>query len=225
MKKEDLKINSLVESLQLENPHTEAFDRKFTVLYEHVSERWRSDNVLTSLARKYNEPESEILSIALDKIYETVQTFYKKEFAYYNYLSRSISLGCANVLKKKYDRDKEELTENISNMENDPKLVDFIPQSNNIEEFQKSSEQRQLLAHLLEKADDKSRQAVIAFSSSKSFLEAAKLLGVDDKTVKRRVEKVAKLFDPSKYGASIQDFFTVPTEKAVSERRSKNLAS
>src|SRR5690625_6186132 len=79
-------------------------------------------------------------------------------------------------------------------MEDDPHLVKFIPHANAedeaIESFQKTSEQRQLLANLLERADDKSRQAIIAYSQSKSYLEAAKLLGISNHAVKRRIEKV-----------------------------------
>lgn len=216
MEKVDLQINRLVSDLQ-EATNDQEFDARFSLLYEKVNERWISDRVIQSISSRYNIPEQDVLSVALDKLYETCKTFYKKEFAYYHYLSRAISLGCANILKQRYREVTEEPTENLSAMEDDPTLVEFIPKSNNVDDFQKTSEQRQLLAQLLEKADDKCRQAVEAYSKSESFLEAAKLLGIDDKTVKRRVEKVAKHFNHAMYG-DVYEYFTVPTEKAVSQR-------
>src|SRR5690606_34578949 len=52
-------------------------------------------------------------------------------------------------------------------------------------------EQRQLLQEITANADPKSRQALVAFASTTSFREAAKLIGVEHKTVKNRIEKLS----------------------------------
>lgn len=52
-------------------------------------------------------------------------------------------------------------------------------------------EQRQLLEEITANADPKSRQALVAFASTTSFREAAKLIGVEHKTVKNRIEKLS----------------------------------
>lgn len=205
-------INELATRYQSEKE-----DAVFRVLHEKVSELWNRENFLKKLANRYRKSHDEVYSIAITKMHEVTNRFIKTETSnYYHYLSKVITNAVIDEVREEVNR-----SEYISHsyeyaMEDDPHLVKFIPHANAedeaIESFQKTSEQRQLLANLLERADDKSRQAIIAYSQSKSYLEAAKLLGISNHAVKRRIEKVAKLFDVNEFGV-ITDYFTVPTKK------------
>lgn len=211
------KINNLVRQFK-EESCLENADFIFSELYLEISDRWRKDGVIQSLSFRYRIEESEVLSLALEKLYQVVQAFYDFAYEFYHYLSRSLSNACMKEAKSRKSRKNEEFMSSVSSMEDDPNLVRFIPHANadneELDDYVKRSEQRQLIAKLTEKADDKSRQALTAFSKSKSgsFLDASKSLGIDDKTVKRRVRKVAKLFDPKQFG-DIHDYFTVETER------------
>lgn len=199
---------------------TETKDVIFNDLYRKVTEMWRKENAILLLARRYQMSYEDAYSIALEKLYFTAEGFksFEKEdgarTVFYHYLTKNISNAFIDYLRRKIKRSEHEVEAFEDSMESDPHLIKYIPRANedgeDLDEYIKGSEQRQLLAQLLEKADDKCRQAVEAFSKTTSYHAASKELGISNHAVKRRIQKVAKLFDTSIYG-DIHDYFTVPT--------------
>lgn len=219
-------INNKVAELQ--GKSKEIIDNDiFTELYHLINDRWHTDRVVRRLSYKYRLSDDDVYSIMLDKLYKTCLLFSDYSQSYYNFLSVSINNECKDILKKRYKQAERLYKSDVYSIDDDPHLVKNLPHANAADEelFEenKESEQRQLLTILFEKTDEKCRQALLAFSDSKSYVEAAKLLGISDKTVKARVERVAKHFNENEYG-SIFDYFTVPTTPATSQRSSSVVA-
>lgn len=212
------RINVIVGKLQELIPKTPEYDETFTELYEEVRQRWYAEGALSSLMNKYQLTEDEVLSTALEKLRTAIDNFSDFNKAFYNYLSTCISNECKNLASSKYEVRKIEGTSIEYLIEEEPQFLGKLPHANAedeaVEFFQKESEQRQLLANLLDKADEKSRQAVEALSKFETFHAAAKQLGISNHAVKRRVRKVAKLYNRNEYG-NITDYFTVETESDV----------
>lgn len=206
------KLNKYVLKLQI--CESSDYDSLFSEFYRELTSIWSSKGVIRSLANKYRLDEDDVLSIASFKSYELIEKFDETQGDFYHLLSTSISRKLIDAADKRNEHANAHAASFETSMEDDPNIIPFIPHANAeeeaIEHLQKESEQRQLLAYLVEKADDKCQQALSAFSKSKSYREVAKLLGISHPAVKRRIKKVAKQFDSNKHG-SIYDYFTVPT--------------
>lgn len=194
-------------------------EKVFTEIFEKVTEIWKSNNVLYSLARKYGLDYSEVESLANYTLYDTVRK-YENTGNYYNFLSVALSRKCMNLrrdlsnyldnevsLNASVDNDNEDKPENP--------LIKFLVNADAEEEIvkrlQKKIDQRQLIDDLLDKAPSKCRQALEAYVESRySYTEAAKLLNISYPAVKRRVEKIATYFDANQNG-NVYDYFTVAT--------------
>lgn len=203
------KLNSYVTSYQ----STKKEDT-FLVIYNEVMRRWRNANLYTLLAKRYKLCVTEVEGIALEKLFYTVN-YYRPDGDYYNMLGTSIRRSCIDEFRKNEKRINDISIESFkdkNDMEID--LSEFLVCANAedeaIQELQIKNDQRQLIVKLLEKANEKSRQALNAYSVSSSYLEASKLLGVDNQTVERRIKKISKYFDANQNG-TIYDFFTVAT--------------
>ena len=191
---------------------------KFSEIFEKVSEVWKRNKVLYSLARKYGLDFSEVESLANWILYETVNK-YESTGNFYNFLSVALSRKCINLRRDsaKYIDNEISLntTTNSDEDDSDNPLLDYLVCANAedeaIENLQKKSDQSQLVAQLIDKAPEKCSQALKAYVESDfSYPEAAKLLNTSYPAVKRRVEKIATYFDANQNG-SVYDYFTVAT--------------
>lgn len=203
------KLNNYVLSYQsTKNEET------FLVIYNEVMRRWRNANLYILLSKRYKLCRSDVEGIALEKLFHTVKS-YKLNGDYYNMLGTSIRRACIDEFRKQEKRrndismesfkDKEDMEINLAEY-----LVCANAEDEAVQELQIKNDQRQLIVSLLEKANEKSRQALFAYSKSRSYRQAGKLIGIDNQTVERRIKKISKYFDANRKG-SIYDYFTVAT--------------
>lgn len=193
-------------------------DFLFTDIYTEVKNRLRNEGAYLSFKQRFNLSQDETEPIVDDVILESIEGYKDigETYAFYNYFSSILSKKITDYARfvTREKRGGRQISETIEELQISPELRKFIPHANadneDFDDYVKESEQRQLLTQLLGKADDKCRQAVEALLESKSYNDAAKKLGISNHAVKRRVQKVAKLFDTSIYG-DIHDYFTVPT--------------
>lgn len=191
-------------------------ERVFSKVYEEVTSRWKRENVFYSLARRYGIDITEVESLAHEVLYD-ISRRYEDHGDFYNFLSKVLSGKCID-LRRKYSREIDSeisLHSTVSEEDDDNPIIKFLAHANAEDEaianLQRKSDQKQLIAQLLDKAPDKSRQALEAYIKSDfSYPQAAKLLGTKYDTVKRRVEKIATYFDANQNG-DIYDYFTVAT--------------
>lgn len=204
-------LNKLVISFQ-----EEPSDETFMKIHEEVLAKWKKTNMIKSLGRKYRLDFAEVESLAYFKLQDVVKK-YNPSGDFYNMLSVSISRGCLDLWRGKNSYDQEISLDFCldSDDDSDTSLSDFIPCANAEEEIteylQRNSDQRQLIAQLIDKAPEKCSQAAKAFVRCNfSYSAAAKLLNTSLPTVKRRIEKLATYFDANQNG-DYRDFFTVAT--------------
>ncbi|GGP13478.1 hypothetical protein [Oceanobacillus neutriphilus] len=209
------KLNMYVTRLQ--TCETSEYDSLFSDFYRELTSAWSSEGAIDSLVYKYRLEKEDVLSLANRMSFELIEKYKESEGNFYHFLSTSISRKLIDEAKKRNERANAQASSFETSMEDDPNMIPFIPHANAEEEaiefLQKESEQQQLLAYLREKTDEKCRQAMSAFSKSTTYNGAAKLLGIDNETAKRRIRKVAKQFDSSIHG-SFYDYFTVHTYSA-----------
>lgn len=205
-------LNNLVISYQ-ENK----CDITFSEIFRKVSETWSQRRVILSLSRKYGLEYDEVVSLANNLVFELASK-YRPTGDFYKLLSVALSRKCISLRRDsaRYIEDEVSLDASISAEEDsESTLIDFLIHANveeeAIENLQRESDQRQLIAQLIDKAPDKSRQALKAYVESDfSYTVAAKLLGTKYDTVKRRVEKIANYYDANHNG-ELYDYFTVAT--------------
>lgn len=211
------KLNNYVERLQV--CEESKYDELFTDFYLELESIWSNRRVIASLAYQYRLGEDDAQSIANITLLDAIKTYDTSKGHFYLYLSSSIANACKKRAKENIKYANANVSSFETSMEDDPKMIPHIPhgdaQEEAIEFLQKESEQHRLLAYLRGKTDEKCRQALSAFLKSETctYNGAAKLLGIDNQTVERRIKKVAKQFNPKEHGL-INDYFTVPTISA-----------
>lgn len=169
---------------------------------------------ITTLAAKYFLDAQDVESLSNEKLFEVVQSYDESKGPFFKYLNTAIKYGCCDLCREKKIKEKEQITfVSIDNENFSDKLAPTSGDELDIM-IQKKCEQRQLLAKLLESANENTRQSVFAYLDGGSYGEAAKLISVDKKTVYRRIKRLARKFDANQMG-QIYDYFTVPTDKIV----------
>lgn len=178
----------------------------FNEIYEALREK--IPKMVRKLAAKYWLDEQEVEWIINGKIFEVVLTHDPLKGTFENILSRAIRCGCIDsVRKKKRTEDKEFLYDDFYEIERQVEKIDG--ETEMIEYIQKNVDQRQLVEQLMRNASDKTRQSFIALVEADfSYKRAATRLGTSAKTVRRRIQSVAKNYNlPDDF----HDFFTVKT--------------
>lgn len=204
-----------IEDLVMEYQRT--FDEDvFERIYEEVSANW--SKMIPRLARRYVLDEHDVSSVAHEKLFELAKSYEREKGTFENMLGRAIRLGCIDLVRKRKRHESHYLFDDFAKVER------YTDRRANAEEecveyLQKKYDQRQLVERLMELADDKTRQSLIAFIESDfSYSNAAKRLGTTRKTVRRRITNLAK-FVPDNY----RDYFTVPTESK--SRQAKTISA
>lgn len=189
-------------------------------IHEIVTSIWERGKVLHSLAWRYGVEIAEVESLANFLLYEKIKT-YEHVGDFYNLLSVSLSRRCINIRRDhaKFIDNEISLESSVNDEDDENPLIKFLVAANAedeaVENLQRKSDQRQLIASLIDKAPEKCRQALKAYiESDYSYTKAAKLIGVKYDTVKRRVENIANYFDPNKFG-QVSDYFTEPTQRTA----------
>jgi len=177
----------------------------FERIYAEASANW--PKMIPRLARRYVLDEHDVSSVAHEKLFELAKSYEREKGTFENMLGRAIRLGCIDLVRKRKRHESHYLFDDFAKVE---RYTDRRANAEEecIEYLQKKYDQRQLVEHLMELADDKTRQSLIAFIESDfSYSNAAKRLNTTRKTVRRRITNLAK-FVPDNY----RDYFTVPTE-------------
>lgn len=170
---------------------------------------------VTRLSQRYKLDEQDVESVVYEKLFEIVQKFNSPVCEFEKHLNTAIKFGCIDLLRK--DMNIPEMPESFLSDEENANFFDTIMRERepSAEEFaveciQKSHDQRQLIVALLSSADEMTRQSLSAFAECDSYNAAAKLLGVTDKTVKKKIRKLSRSYDGNRFG-DYHDFFTVAT--------------
>jgi len=172
------------------------------------------------LKRSYGLEDHEAESIINFRLFKTVATYDPSRGDFIRMLMVSIRNECIDTVRR---RPKHQIIDNVYCDQTgtllsifEDLLIEGITRNADEEiskKLIKESDQRQLIATLFERADKKSQEALIALSECGSFYRASKKLGTCNKTIERRIRKIAKLFERNQMG-SIYDYFTVSTRPA-----------
>lgn len=203
----DERLNELVITYQQTNS-----DFTFSEIYETTISKL--SQLHRTLSSRYGLDESEVESEINLKILETVKSYERDKGNYITYLRRTLRFMKADFIRKKPNNNAVSA---INSLEHSTALDDFGNEVNVIETIADDeadseagvlvNEQWQLVDYLLSKSDEESRQAILAFKETKSYNKAAKLLGICNKTVERRIRKIADRFDGNQFG-SYFDYLT-----------------
>ena len=206
------KLNRLVVSYQMSSSN-EDFNKVMDYCKEFSR---RMTNQMTS---RYGLDRHDVEGVIHWKIYDVAKRYDRSKGDFLHQISREIKRACIDIYRKKQtlkyqasyyvddngkqvDIFEEKFIRSVT-VDVEKELIDYLI---------KECDQRQLIAKLYEQASEKCRQALLAYSVSNSFLEAAKRLGVDNQTVERRIRKISQYFDANQNG-DITDYFTVPTRQ------------
>ncbi|MBM7600477.1 RNA polymerase sigma factor (sigma-70 family) [Virgibacillus halotolerans] len=203
-------LNNLVVMYQ-ETKSDEIFSEIFESLGGFIAK------TVQNISTRYRMDKLEVESEVHFKIYDVAKDYKAELGDFENILRVSISNSCKSILRKpkvesvnlEYGDDEGNTVSIFEELEGENLSSDLEEEL--IEHITKKRDQRQLISDLLEKADNKSRQALTAYSDSTSYLDAAKRLGTCNKTIERRIRKIANLFDANQKGDK-SDYFTVLTE-------------
>ena len=170
-----------------------------------------------SFARRYRLDTSDVESIINDKLMSLIDTHDPSRGKFTSELYVAIKFGCIDLLRKKIAEDEfleDVMIEDDEGEQNEVyEITEVAPTTSELETHSSyiiRSEQRQLIASLLEKADEPTKLTISAFLQSDSFREAAKQLGVCHKTVAARIRRISRNFNPKEFG-NHYDYFLVPT--------------
>jgi RNA polymerase sigma factor (sigma-70 family) len=183
----------------------------FREIHKKVSANWPT--LIQKLAKRYYLDEDDVSSVAHFKLYELAKTFDRSKGYFINMLGQAIRRGCIDLVRQKKRKDTNEvLFEDSSTIENQSEQC-ANAEMDCIEYLQKKYDQRQLVEQLIAKADDKTRQCIIALVKEDfSYKRAAKRVGTDRKNLRRRIQQLARHFNGNYY-----DYFTVlTTSKSIS---------
>lgn len=183
----------------------------FREIHKKVSANWPT--LIQKLAKRYYLDEDDVSSVAHFKLYELAKTFDRSKGYFINMLGQAIRRGCIDLVRQKKRKDTNEvLFEDSSTIESQSEQC-ANAEMDCIEYLQKKYDQRQLVEQLIAKADDKTRQCIIALVKEDfSYKRAAKRVGTDRKNLRRRIQQLAGHFNENYY-----DYFTVlTTSKSIS---------
>src|SRR5690625_4514618 len=190
----------------------------FRRIYESIH---KGGTMIASFTRKYGLDELDVESLINEKLLDVIDSHDPRKGKFINEVYTAVNYGCIDLLRTKtYE---EEYIEDVM-YENDDgeyeevyEILQVAPTTTEddiLNEVRKRRDQRQLIANLIEKADEPTKLSISAFLNTDSYRQAAKLASTCHKTVKARIERMSRNFDTNQYGES-SDYFTVPTTHAV----------
>lgn len=206
------KLNSLVVSYQ-----NTSSNEDFSEIMEYCREF--NQKQINWMSNKYGLERQDVEGVVYWKIYDVSNRYDRQKGDFLHQISREIKRACIDIYRKRqklkvqFSYYVDENGQCIDIFEN--KYIQSVTvdaEQEIIEYLIKECDQRQLIATLYGQANEKCREALLAYSVSNSFLDAAKRLGIDNQTVKRRIRKISKYFDANQSG-DITDYFTVPTRQ------------
>ncbi|MCR8843130.1 hypothetical protein NQ117_05510 [Paenibacillus sp. SC116] len=170
----------------------------FEIIYEYVSVRWRKS--IEYDVRFTSTNHHDVQAMYEDKMLKLLST-YKKEIGHFeNLLFSSITKGKYDLLRKRSRRRKLEY---YSKTEEEAATFLEVVDENTTTGFilsEKTKEQRELLSHLVADVDDLTCEIVKLYLVNDSYLAVGKLLGIEHKRVKRKIESLARRFDGNRFG-------------------------
>ncbi|WP_298833828.1 sigma-70 family RNA polymerase sigma factor [uncultured Planococcus sp.] len=160
---------------------TQGCEIAFNEVYMQYSDK--AFAIARSRARYYGVDQAEAESEANIALYKAI-TAYDLAGGFEPFLIKLVKFYVRDLGRKQLrqaTRDSEFSEDAATSTGNEPELAAI------------KKEQRELLRNLTDSTNDKSRQALAAFASTKtfSFREAGKLLGVEHKTVQNRIRKIS----------------------------------
>jgi len=183
-------------------------------IYEQIH---RGGVLVSKFSRKYGLDNLDVESMINDKLLSLLESHDRTKGKFTTALFTAIEFGCIDLFRRKTA--EEEFLEDVMFEDEDGEqtevyeVTEVAPTTSGLESHITNtirSDQRQLIASLLEKADEPTKLTITAFLQSDSFREAAKQLGVCHKTVAARIRRISRNFDPEKSG-NHYDYFLVPT--------------
>lgn len=183
-------------------------------IYEQIH---RGGVLVSKFSRKYGLDSLDVESMINDKFLSLLDSHDRTKGKFITALFTAIEYGCIDLFRKKTAEDEfleDVMIEDDEGEQNEVyEITEVAPTTSELESHNSyiiRSDQRQLIASLLEKADEPTKLTISAFLQSDSFREAAKQLGICHKTVAARIRRISRNFDPEKSG-NHYDYFLVPT--------------
>ena len=183
-------------------------------IYEQIH---RGGVLVSKFSRKYGLDNLDVESMINDKLLSLLESHDRTKGKFTTALFTAIEFGCIDLFRRKTA--EEEFLEDVMFEDEDGEqtevyeVTEVAPTTSGLESHITNtirSDQRQLIASLLEKADEPTKLTITAFLQSDSFREAAKQLGVCHKTVAARIRRISRNFNP-KVSGNHYDYFLVPT--------------
>lgn len=190
-------------------------ETSFALLYHHIY--GKGNSIIKTFSSRYKLDEHDVESMINEKILDITEKYEGSSDKFRNAVFQAIKFGCIDLARKRNRKEShhtevmQEDDEGRLNEIYEVKEVAPTTEENSfIEGIQKKYDQRQLIAFLTSKADNKILTSASAFIELDSYRKAAKLLGTTDKTVKSRVRSLSKQFDENRFG-NYYDYFTTAT--------------
>lgn len=188
-----------------------------TVLVRIYEQVHREGALVNKFTRKYGLDSLDVESMINDKLLSLLDSHDRTKGKFITALFAAIEYGCIDLFRKKTAEDEfleDVMIEDDEGEQNEVyEIAEVAPTTSELESHNSyiiRSDQRQLIAYLLEKADEPTKLTISAFLQSDSFRGAAKQLGICHKTVAARIRRISRNFDPEKSG-NHYDYFLVPT--------------
>jgi len=163
--------------------------------------------LVNSLSSKYGLDHNEVESMINLKLISLVEEFDVDRGNFINLFHTAVHRECINLIRKLKVEEEFETDPIIRDDEgNETEVFEIIEgypitfEEDFINEPIKNRDQRQLIAYLLKKTDDSTKKSISAFLSTDSYRQAAKLAGTCHKTVKARIQRISREFDPKAFG-------------------------
>lgn len=175
-------------------------------IHDIITKEWDRTNAFDRLSNIYGLSRNDVESNAYNCLFNALdpEVFRDGRSKFFNLLGRMLSNACKDDVGKLaiFRRaDSTEMETQDSGGDGTFSVLDVTgSEDEDIKDFEIKSDQRQLIAELASKADEKCRQALNAFLQTDNAYEAGKLLGVRNVTVENRIKKLARYFDVNKWG-------------------------
>lgn len=203
---ENKQLNELVVTYQ-----ETGSDFVFSDIYNAVLAELK--NYKYELSTRYRIEADDVESELNLLIYELAMKYDETKSDFINLLRSSLRNKCIDLQRS---NPKFEFVDNIVRDDEgqEQELLDLIEIDEVTDKDSKETirklvreDQRQLVHRILCRADEGGRQAALALVENETYNRAAKSLGTCHKTIKRRIRKLANLFDANREG-NLREYLT-----------------
>lgn len=183
--------------------------------FEEVYEAYRRiyEAQYENLAKVYEIDKHEVQAGYEDTLLNVLEEYSPVKGVFTHYLKRSLRNRLTDILRAEFSRQSREMIQSLIVDDEERSVFYVIQSSENVEEKvldeRIGDKQVTLIAELVNAANvDQAMENVLrGIMAGNSVHRAAKLNGICHKTVRRRLDRIAGIYNRNKHG-DIQDYFT-----------------